>query len=167
MNAADVNDLIRLCQGFDNRRDPDDLIIAAWLSVLGDIDPADARQAVVDHYATTRDWIMPADIRSGALRVARRRAAAITATRHTPGCWGVPAGADIATQIRALPPATQPAVDETGLAKLRAALTRAAAGMTIPAGDATTDGPKTRSDEIRERAIARARQDRAGRSTTR
>lgn len=69
---------------YDNRRPHGDtpeeraasqrVTIAAWAEALDpDVTEADAMRAVSDHYAATRDWMMPADInrRTRAMRSAR------------------------------------------------------------------------------------------------
>lgn len=72
MNLAEAGQLLAVCSAFD-RRHADEIEVAAWAKVLGDMDYADCEAAVIAHYQTTREWIMPADIRALA-KAGRRRA---------------------------------------------------------------------------------------------
>lgn len=71
---SDVATLLAFAAAFD-RRTLGEADVLAWHTVLADVDLDDARQAVSAHYADTRDWIMPADIRQR-VRTARSSAAA-------------------------------------------------------------------------------------------
>jgi len=62
MNAAETGKLLGLMAMYDYR-DIGPADAAAWLKVIGDLPYADAETAVADHYAETRDRIMPADVR--------------------------------------------------------------------------------------------------------
>lgn len=78
MDANEVGKLLGFMALADNRKPPEDdegrkAMIAFWLGQVGDLDYADASQAVQDHYRDSREWIMPADI--------RRRVKAIRADR--------------------------------------------------------------------------------------
>lgn len=69
------------CAAFDNRR-PDPSTIAAWAEALDpDVTLADALDIVRDHYAESRDWIMPADINRRSRDIRRQRTAAIFENR--------------------------------------------------------------------------------------
>lgn len=61
---------------YDNRN-VDDAITIAWLRLLGDLNYADAEQAVLAHYGESRERMMPADVisRVRAIRAARIRQA--------------------------------------------------------------------------------------------
>lgn len=62
MQPQEVQQVLAKCAAFDNRR-PDPTVIAAWGDALDrDVTLRDALEAVSTHYATSRDWIMPADI---------------------------------------------------------------------------------------------------------
>ena len=62
MNADEMGLLLAKCASYDRRKTGEAEVIA-WLQVLGDLRYADCEQAVIGHYAETREWIMPADIR--------------------------------------------------------------------------------------------------------
>lgn len=74
MNRAETAILLALCTSFD-RRTVGEADVRAWHAVLGDVDHKQAEAAVFAHYAESRDWIMPADIRQH-VRTTRRAAAA-------------------------------------------------------------------------------------------
>jgi hypothetical protein len=62
MNASETGKLLGLMALYDNRKvGPPDVV--AWLKVVGDLPYADAETAVAEHYAETRERIMPADVR--------------------------------------------------------------------------------------------------------
>ena len=63
MNADEMGLLLAKCASYDRRKTGEAEVIA-WLQVLGDLRYADCEQAVIGHYAETREWIMPADIRT-------------------------------------------------------------------------------------------------------
>lgn len=62
MNAEETGKILGLAALVDNRK-VDVPVIVAWHQMIGDLPYADAEQAVRDHYATSRERIMPADIR--------------------------------------------------------------------------------------------------------
>lgn len=63
MNLEEVGDLFVVIVGFDNRHDPGQTTIAAWHAGLNSaISLAEATGAVVDHYSSSRDFIMVADV---------------------------------------------------------------------------------------------------------
>jgi hypothetical protein len=74
MTPAETAELLTFAAAFD-RRTIGRADVAAWQTVLADVDPAAARTAVTAHYATETRWIMPADIRT-AVRNARAATAA-------------------------------------------------------------------------------------------
>lgn len=59
--------LLGLCATFD-RRTIGTADVEAWTAVLGDLTFEACRAAVIDYYAESREWIMPSDVRSGALQ---------------------------------------------------------------------------------------------------
>jgi hypothetical protein len=68
MNAAEVGDLLARMALVDNRKPPEDdeakaAMIMTWVELIGDLNYADAVQAVRDHYRESREWLMPSDIR--------------------------------------------------------------------------------------------------------
>ena len=61
------------CAAYDNRR-PDPATTAAWAEALDpNLTLADALAIVRDHYAESRDWIMPADINHRSRDIRRQR----------------------------------------------------------------------------------------------
>lgn len=78
MSPAEAAALLGVCALYDNRQADDDGDTArAWALALDGLTFDDCRQAVVSHYTTKRDWIMPSDIRDyvKAIRNERLRAA--------------------------------------------------------------------------------------------
>jgi hypothetical protein len=67
MRRSEIADLLAMCAAFD-RRTVGEGDVEAWLAVLGDLAFDDCRQAIVKHYAASREWIMPADVRDHATR---------------------------------------------------------------------------------------------------
>jgi Asp-tRNA(Asn)/Glu-tRNA(Gln) amidotransferase A subunit family amidase len=53
--------LLGVASGFDNRK-PNQDAAAAWAEALGELDPTMCRDAIVDHYTRSREWLMPADV---------------------------------------------------------------------------------------------------------
>jgi hypothetical protein len=74
MTKAEVARLLAMIAAFD-RRTIGEADVEAWHLILADLDTNDCANAVRDHYATQRDWIMPADVRNAAVRTQRKRAA--------------------------------------------------------------------------------------------
>lgn len=62
MNRQDVVKTLMLMAVYD-RRDVDESTVGAWIPMLSDITFDEARDAVLDWYADSRDWMMPADLR--------------------------------------------------------------------------------------------------------
>ena len=61
MTPAEAQMLLGIAASFDNRK-PNEEAAIAWSAVLGDYDYTECRDAVVDHYRESREWIMPADV---------------------------------------------------------------------------------------------------------
>lgn len=74
MIPEDAARLLAVCASFDNRK-PDPDTAMAWSVVMGDMRFEDCRDAVVAHYQKSREWIMPADIRSAVKRLRAKRLA--------------------------------------------------------------------------------------------
>jgi len=75
MNAIETGDLLGLMAFYDNRILGDGDVVA-WLQVIGDLDYADARAAVLAHYgglATER--MMPGHVRAGVRKIRADRIA--------------------------------------------------------------------------------------------
>lgn len=74
MTPQEAAQLLTVCAGIDNRK-PSAETARLWAAMLNGLPYAACERAVLAHYAESREWIMPADIRN---RVRRDRAAAIT-----------------------------------------------------------------------------------------
>lgn len=62
MTPADAAELLALAAAFDNRS-TSEVAARAWAEALNpNVTLVDGKRIVVEHYARTRDWIMPADI---------------------------------------------------------------------------------------------------------
>ncbi|MGH3415020.1 MAG: hypothetical protein ACRDVE_14510 [Actinocrinis sp.] len=69
MTPEEIGKLLATCAAFDNRK-TDDSAVLAWLGAVGDLSHPECEAAVIAHYSDSREWIMPADVRS---RVRRKR----------------------------------------------------------------------------------------------
>ncbi|MEU1736496.1 hypothetical protein [Streptosporangium sp. NPDC020145] len=74
MTPEETIDLLSLAASFD-RRTVGRADVMAWHAAVGDLDFADARDAVVAHYRDNREWIMPADVRKRVKAVREERLA--------------------------------------------------------------------------------------------
>lgn len=73
MTPDDTKTVLAKCAAFDNRN-PDRMAVAAWTEALDqDVTLQDALAAVSQHYAITREWIMPADINTRTRNIRRAR----------------------------------------------------------------------------------------------
>jgi hypothetical protein len=74
LTDEEIRALLAVAMGYDNRR-PGDLNVAAWrtASDIGRWTLGEAIQAVHEHYAVSRDFLMPADI-TQRIRAERRHA---------------------------------------------------------------------------------------------
>ncbi len=61
MEIAEVGKILTLMASYDQRK-VGETDIMAWSELIGSFDYADAKDAVLAHYAATADRIMPADI---------------------------------------------------------------------------------------------------------
>lgn len=130
MNKSQVGDLLTVIVAFD-RRTIGEADIEAWHLILADLPLEDCAQAVKDHYTESRDWIMPVDVRNGAIRIDRRRRGAIRnaeldaqkAREFSPG--PVSTRPPLALVIgQPMPTVTKAEIDAEGLAMARAELER-------------------------------------------
>lgn len=64
VTAPEAAVLLAHASGYDNRKE-DKYASRAWSIALADVDFQDAQTAIDQHYAKTRDWIMPADVIAG------------------------------------------------------------------------------------------------------
>jgi len=67
MTPEETGKLLGICAAYD-RRTVGEIDVLAWYRVLGDLPYTSCEAAVVAHYTTKREWIMPADIRSAVKR---------------------------------------------------------------------------------------------------
>jgi hypothetical protein len=72
VNLDEVGALLAICAAFDYRN-PGAIDLEAWEAAVGDLAFADAREAVVTHYRSSRERIMPADVRRGVSVIRRSR----------------------------------------------------------------------------------------------
>lgn len=72
MTPAEAAELLGYCAAYD-RRTLSKLDAQAWAAALPDITLDDARQAVVQHYATETAWLMPAHVRQLVKTMRRNR----------------------------------------------------------------------------------------------
>jgi hypothetical protein len=73
MTPAETAEALTVAAAFD-RRTIGEADVLAWHAALGDLDLDDVKDAIVGHYRDSRDWLMPADIRTRVKAVARVRA---------------------------------------------------------------------------------------------
>jgi hypothetical protein len=75
VNATEAGNLLGLMALYDNRT-TGDADIVAWLQVIGDLDYADARAAVLAHYGgESTERIMPGHVRAGVRKIRSERIA--------------------------------------------------------------------------------------------
>ena len=61
MKPTEAAALLTICAAYDNRK-PDPDAAKAWAMALDPYRFEDCRDAIVQHYRTSREWIMPADV---------------------------------------------------------------------------------------------------------
>lgn len=165
MTRAETALLLGLCASFDSRTvgEADTL---AWHDVLGDLPLHDAKTAVKAHYANTRDWIMPADVRAGVKRLRRDRVEHAD-VKFEPTCDPDDPRAYI-RQLRAHrrafgdgnPPPESPALEQ----RLEPKQVAGAFKSVPPASSATRLPTQPRRESSRTLALMQARIDRANAS---
>lgn len=69
---ADAYELLAVAQTFD-RRTVGDFDAEAWRRAMHGLQLEDAKQAIVEHFTTSTDWLMPAHVRQGVMRIRRDR----------------------------------------------------------------------------------------------
>lgn len=72
MNFAETHDLLTLAATLDRRRF-DDATVVAWQEILADQPFEDCRTAVIRHFASATDYLMPAHVLRGANEIDRER----------------------------------------------------------------------------------------------
>lgn len=70
MTPEETGKLLGICASYDNRA-VDEISVYAWFRVVGDLPYGACETAVIDHYSTSREWIMPADVRNRVRREQR------------------------------------------------------------------------------------------------
>lgn len=74
MTPDETIDLLTVAAAFD-RRTTGESDVMAWHAAVGDLDFGDSRAAVIAHYQQSRDWVMPADVRTRVKAMRRDRLA--------------------------------------------------------------------------------------------
>jgi len=147
MNRTEIALLLGAIAARDSRT-TGEADVLAWLEDLGDLEFADARAAVSRHFRDSTDRIMPAHIRRIARIIRDERRKGETIRGLPPNKFELAAAAE--------PPA-----------EIRDFLTEFTSKHEIPdVGIQTPANPPPvvdRSEEIRQRALARARSERRGR----
>lgn len=141
MKPGDAARVLAACMMFDGRQMPDDRDLAkdlalAWFSVIGDLEVADALEAVRRHYMVSRKWAMPVDIRDG-VRAIHQEAARLSPEVH---------------EVRQLPSRFEKDVDKTarterGIGQARTALQQVFEAMALRDGG---EAAKSAVEEMRE-----------------
>jgi len=70
MTPEETGKLLGLCASYDNRN-TDDSVTYAWFRAIGDLPFTECESAVIAHYTDSREWIMPADVRTRVRRQQR------------------------------------------------------------------------------------------------
>jgi hypothetical protein len=68
MTPAEAQNLLSVAAAFDNRKPSEEAAIA-WSHALADLPYGDCRDAVVAHYRTSSEWLMPAKVIAEVKRV--------------------------------------------------------------------------------------------------
>lgn len=69
---ADAYELLAVAQSFD-RRTVGDFDAEGWRRAMHGLQLDDAKAAIVEHYTTSTDWLMPAHVRAGVKRIRTAR----------------------------------------------------------------------------------------------
>jgi hypothetical protein len=69
---ADAYELLAVAQSFD-RRTVGDFDAESWRRAMHGLDLDDCKQAIVEHFTLSTDWLMPAHVRHGVMRIRRDR----------------------------------------------------------------------------------------------
>lgn len=76
MTPAEAQVLLSMASAFDNRK-PDPDAARAWSAVLDDLRFEDCRDALIEHYKTSTDYLMPVMIRTAVRRIRSKRIALV------------------------------------------------------------------------------------------
>ena len=79
MTPAEAAALLAVAAAFDNRK-PDAAAAKAWSVALDGYRFEDCRDAVVAHYRSSSEWIMPAHVVAGVKRIRASRISAVALT---------------------------------------------------------------------------------------
>lgn len=83
MKPTEAAALLTIAAAYDNRK-PDADQAKAWSMVLDGVNFQDARDAVVAHYRTSREWLMPVNIIQGVKAIRHQRILEFGATPTPP-----------------------------------------------------------------------------------
>ena len=83
MTPAEAAEVLGYAAAYD-RRTVGAIDATAWAKALPDVTKDDAVEAVIEHYASTREWLMPSDIPALVRAIRRRRVEALLAGGQTP-----------------------------------------------------------------------------------
>lgn len=72
MTPAEAQVLLSMAAAFDNRK-PDPDAAKAWAAALDGLRFDDCRAALIEHYKTNTDWLMPVMVRTIVKRIRRNR----------------------------------------------------------------------------------------------
>ena len=84
MNPAEAQVLLSMAAAFDNRK-PDPDAARAWAAALDDLRFEDCRAALIEHYKTSTDYLMPVLIRTAVRRIRAKRIADVGDLVPPPG----------------------------------------------------------------------------------
>ena len=91
MKLSEVADLLTMASAYDGRK-PAEVTTRAWAAALDDnITFADAKTIVIEHYARTRDWIMPADVNAASRQIRHARTSVMASPQPPETLDGIPA----------------------------------------------------------------------------
>lgn len=154
MKPGDAARVLAACMMFDGRQMPEDPGLAkdlalAWFSVIGDLEVAEALEAVRRHYMVSRKWAMPVDIREGVQALHRER------ERLSPNPH----------EIRSLPSPFEKDVDKAAKAERGASHARNALQQVFEAMALKDGSPAARSavEEMRQLIANKTKSDDEGR----
>ncbi len=72
MSPAEAQVLLSMAAAYDNRR-PDPDAAKAWAAALDDLRFDDCRVALIQHYRSSTEWLMPAAIRTAVRKLRAKR----------------------------------------------------------------------------------------------
>ena len=76
MKPHQMADLLNLISSTDGRNLTQQMPVA-WMEIIGDLDFEDSKAAVVDHFQSSTEWLMPAHVRAGVKRIRDKRLTAV------------------------------------------------------------------------------------------